>query len=119
MKGAFALWLPLLESLDASIPTFTEQLVGSIFDIFKSTPTDSPVNQLRSTSAISLLASSATSGPTPENKEFNKALLAWVKFWTSNTPAVKFGKPTSEDTSIATLDVESLVKQCIFNPNEW
>ncbi|KAF8438233.1 Las1-like-domain-containing protein [Terfezia claveryi] len=116
MKGAFLLWLPLLEPLDASAPSFAEQLIGSMLEILKTIPMDYALDELKSGSTVPFLASSP---PVLEDRGFNKALVAWIKQFTGASTACKFGRTTSPETGDATLDVDSLAKQCIFKPNEW
>jgi len=116
MKGAFLLWLPLLRPLDASVPGFAEQLLGSMLDILKATPMGYALDESKSASIAPLLSSLL---PIPEDREFNKALVAWIKEFTGTTPAHKFGRTTSIEAGNATLDIDSLAKQCIFSPNEW
>jgi len=116
MKGAFLLWLPLLEPLDAPAPGFAEQLIDSMLEILKTTSMDYALDELKCSSAVPFLASSP---PVPEDKEFNKALTAWIKQLTGTSPAHRFGRTTPTESGGATLDVDSLAKQCIFSPNEW
>ena len=116
MKGAFLLWLPLLEPLDASVPGFAEQLIGSMLEILKTTFMDYALDELKSSSAVSFLASSLSA---PEDREFNKALVAWIKQFTGTSPAHKFGRATSTESRNLMLDIDSLAKKCIFSPNEW
>ncbi|KAF8425125.1 Las1-like-domain-containing protein [Tirmania nivea] len=116
MKGAFLLWLPLLEPLDASVPGFAEQLIGSMLEILKTTSMDYALDELKSSSAVPFLASSP---PAPEEREFSKALVAWIKKFTGTSPERTFGRSMSVESGNATLDIDSLAKQCIFSPNEW
>ena len=116
MKGAFLLWLPLLEPLDASAPSFAEQLIGSILEILRATYMNYALDELKSSSAVPFLV---LSPPIPEDREFNKALVAWIKQFTGTSPAHKFGRTTPTESGDATLDIDSLAKQCIFSPNEW
>ncbi|RPB23768.1 Las1-domain-containing protein [Terfezia boudieri ATCC MYA-4762] len=114
MKGAFLLWLPLLEPLDVSAPNFAEQLISSMLEIL--TPMDYALDELKSGSTVPFLASSP---PVPKDREFNKALVAWIKHFTGASTSCKFGRTTSPETGVATLDIDNFAKQCIFRPNKW
>ena len=118
MKGAFLLWLPLIGPLDASLPNFTEQLINSILELLKSTSNDYSLNNLKSTSTLPLLASSSNLNSIAEDKQFNKALVAWVKQLTNNSSNLRFVNRNSVNSGNGTY-VDSLAKQCILAPNEW
>lgn len=118
MKGAFLLWLPLLEPLGASVTTFTEQLVNSMLESLKDTSMDYALDNLKASSVISVLASSCPA-PTQEEKEFNKALVSWVKQLTRDSTMLKFGKAAPTELGNEAFDIEYVAKQCIYSPNEW
>lgn len=109
MKGAFLLWLPLLEPLDIAIPGFMEQLISSILEILK-TGTPGPIIHEENSIALNPI-------PGPEEKELNRALTAWTKQLVGQYSIHRLGKTGA--TGNITFDLHGVAKQCIFYPNAW
>lgn len=102
MNGAFHLWLPLLDSLDASVSGFSNMLLSAMLDIFN---TNRPLFTL-------------LDGTNPDDThppEFMEAVLAWLKHLTSTNPEPKtnFGH-----RAISPIDYDELIKQCVVRPTE-
>ena len=116
MKGAYILWLPLLEPLNIAVEGFIEHLISSVLDILKAATLDTTFSEENSIAWPPVL-SSPTPALAPEDKEFNRALVAWVKQLTGKHSIHKLSK--AGPIGNASFDLDSVAKQCIFCPNEW
>lgn len=119
MKGAFSLWLPLLERLDSSIPTFAEQLVMTMLENIKSPSMGAALQELKYSASVSSLEPQTPFPQHVEGTELNKALVAWIKQFTGNSPDAKFGKTAPVASGNSTLDIETVARRCFFSPNKW
>ncbi|KAF8475672.1 Las1-like-domain-containing protein [Kalaharituber pfeilii] len=117
MKGAFLLWLPLLEPLDIAVPDFTEQLIASMLEILKCASFDQSLNTLKSSSTISVQSPSSAPGQNLVDREFNRAILAWIKHLTSSSSRLGNNISLTNDEDKPYLNW--LAKECLLNPNEW
>lgn len=102
MNGAIYLWLPLLESLDASVGSFADSLLTSMLDVFKYP--EEPLIAL-------------PTGPSTVDgysSEFTEAILTWLQHLTSSNPKMRFGRNSSSP-----VDYDELAKQCVLRPTEW
>ena len=116
MKGAFSLWLPLLERLDSAVPAFSEQLVTSMLESIKSPPIGVDLQELMCSTYLDPPTSSPQSA---EDIELNKALVAWIKQFTGNSPDARFGETAPAASGNTTLNIEAVARKCFLSPNKW
>lgn len=119
MKGAFSLWLPLLEQLDSAIPTFAEQLVISMLESIKLPSMSAVLQELNCSVSVPCLGPPTPPPQPSKDTELNKALVAWIKQLTGNSPDAKFGKTASVSSGNTSLDIEIVARKCFFSPNKW
>lgn len=100
MDGALKLWSPLLRALDTGLDGFVNALLEAMVEIWRErTGGDGLVN-----------GESGERNKVEANKEYNAALVFWVKHFAS-------GEFTRGGASA--IDVQELAKECVMAPNEW